>query len=86
MESLQWLQLPPMMYRRCYVSTTVLDGCIVALGGHDGLERHNSVELYDPESMTWTEITNMIWPRSDFAVVNFEGKLYAIGGFSGQVS
>merc|ERR1719383_1464131 len=73
-----------MAYRRCYVSTVVLDGRLVALGGHDGIDRHSSVEAYDPVSMSWSVLTSMIFPRSDFAVVVFQRKIYAIGGFSGQ--
>ena len=83
--SLHWIQLPSMRYRRCYVSTILLDGQILALGGRDGLERLRSVEVYDPARMMWTEINSMISPRSDFAVVNYQDRIYAIGGFSGQV-
>lgn len=31
-----WHEMPPMYYRRCYVSVTVLNGCLYAMGGYNG--------------------------------------------------
>jgi len=74
-----------MLDRRCYVGTALLDGRIVAVGGHDGRVRHRSVEEYDPGTNQWNLLPSLNSPRSDLAVVNYQGKIYAIGGFSGQV-
>ena len=43
-----WVELAPMLEKRCYVGTVLMDSRIVAVGGHDGRIRHNTVEEYDP--------------------------------------
>jgi hypothetical protein len=58
---------------------------ILALGGHDGTTRHSSVEVFDPESNQWSGFPSMNSRRSDLAVVTYKGKVYAIGGFTGEV-
>lgn len=38
-------------------------GYIYALGGHDGLSIFDSVEKYDINTDTWTEVTPMLTKR-----------------------
>ena len=38
---------------------------------------------YDPQTKTWTSITNMIINRSNFGCVTFDGLIYVLGGFDG---
>lgn len=65
--------------RRCYVSVTVLDGIIYALGGYDGVNRQNSAERYDPKSNQWTMIPSMNTQRSDAHACTLDGKIYITG-------
>ncbi len=58
---------------------------ILALGGHDGVTRHNSVEMFDPVTRNWSDLPSMTTRRSDLAVVAYQEKVYAIGGFTGEV-
>lgn len=65
--------------RRCYVSVTVLDGIIYALGGYDGVNRQNSAERYDPKSNQWTMMQSMNKQRSDAHACALDGKIYITG-------
>lgn len=69
--------------RRCYVSVVELNGKIYAMGGHDGIQRLNSVERYDPMTNQWTMLAPLSTDRSDASCTALNGKLYAIGGFNG---
>ena len=61
-------------------------GKIYAVGGHDGVERHKSVEVYHIDRNQWYMGPDLIHPRSDLACVSFNGRIFAIGGFTGSVS
>ena len=50
----------------------------------DGLERLRSMECYDPGTDEWTIMPPMREVRSDACAVTFKGKIYVIGGFTGQ--
>ena len=39
-----------------------------------------SVQCYDPEANTWSEVADMTSPRNGHALVSLDGRLYAIGG------
>jgi len=84
LESLVWTELSPMMQPRCYVSLATAGDRLVAVGGHDGLHRHNTAEMYDPATNNWETLPSMEHVRSDAACVDVAGKVYAIGGFDGQ--
>jgi kelch-like protein 18 len=47
--------------------------------------RHNTVEEFDPVRNQWSDLPSMTTRRSDLAVVAHQGKVYAIGGFTGEV-
>lgn len=64
---------------RYLFSATVMNGYIYVAGGHDGREFLNSVGLYDPKNDEWIQITPMNRIRIDFALLNFNGFLYALG-------
>ena len=49
---------------------------------HERKCHDNLVERYDPESDTWTTVASMTRPRSFFAAVVYDGKIYAMGGIS----
>ena len=81
----EWNELSPMLDKRCYIGTVLLENRIIAVGGHDGRMRHRSVEEYDLGTNQWYTLPHLNTPRSDLAVVVLQNKVYAIGGFSGQV-
>lgn len=80
----QWRQLPSMLHKRCYIATLLFQDKILALGGHDGTTRHNSVESFDPTNNHWSDFPSMTTRRSDLAVVTHGGRIFAIGGFTGE--
>ncbi|KAL1006461.1 hypothetical protein UPYG_G00072690 [Umbra pygmaea] len=69
---------------RCYVSVTVMDCCIYALGGFDGHARLNTAERFEPDSNQWTRIAPMAEQRSDASATTLHGKVYICGGFNGN--
>ncbi|XP_028277850.1 kelch-like protein 10 [Parambassis ranga] len=79
-----WQEVAPMHYRRCYVSVTVLNGCIYAMGGHDGRTHLSSAEFYQPETNQWLEIAPMHEQRSDASCTALNGKIYICGGWNGN--
>lgn len=62
----------------------VLDGILYAVGGHDGPLVRKSVEAYDPETRTWTCVTDMALCRRNAGVVAMNGLLYVVGGDDGS--
>ena len=57
---------------------------IYVLGGFNGAEIHQSIEIYNPVSEEWTFGPTMCQPRSGLQAVVLNSKLYAIGGFNGN--
>ena len=51
----------------------VLDGRLYAVGGHNGTERLNSVERYDPATDTWEAVAPMGTVRNALGVVVLDG-------------
>jgi kelch-like protein 10 len=78
----EWEPLASMQYKRCYVSTAVLDGMVYAMGGHNGEFRMRYAERYDPNTNEWTPIADMIVARSDANACVVDGKIYVIGGLN----
>jgi kelch-like protein 10 len=54
MSTMVWMEMSPMMTKRCFNATATLDGKLYALGGNDGSNRLQSVEMYDPKTNMWT--------------------------------
>ena len=64
----------------------VLDNKIYVTGGTGaGCDRQimSSVDCYDPDTNTWSEVANMNIERYSHSLVSLHGRLYAIGGFYG---
>ena len=74
-----------MSTRRSSVGVAILNGCLYAVGGYDGVARQclNSVERYNPLTDEWVLIEPMNQRRSGAAVAVLENFLYAIGGHDG---
>ncbi len=70
---------------RRWLSTSVVDGKIYAIGGWNGVQgspSHSAVEEYDQETDTWTKKADMPTARSYLSASAVDGKIYAIGGWT----
>merc|ERR1712086_1041432 len=52
---------------------------IYVVGGPGGGAR-STVQLYDPQNASWTQLASMMAPRSVHGCAALDGKLYAVGG------
>jgi influenza virus NS1A-binding protein len=55
------------------------------VGGFDGKQSLCSTEIYDPDTNSWSPGPSMTTCRANVGVAVVDGKLYAVGGFSGKV-
>ncbi|HWR83846.1 MAG TPA: kelch repeat-containing protein [Candidatus Deferrimicrobium sp.] len=80
-----WTTMAPLPTARYGVGATVLNGQIYAIGGQlcsGGVSCFSgNVEVYDPQTNTWSARASMPTPRSAFGVVTLGGKIYAVGGY-----
>jgi len=53
---------------------------IYVVGGCGGGAMISTVELFDPQAASWTQLASMMEPRYSHGCVALEGKLYAVGG------
>ena len=60
----------------------VLDNKIFVTGGHYGGygQYMSSVDCYDPDTNTWSQVANMNTARINHSLVILHGRLYTIGG------
>ena len=81
-----WTHGTPMVQGRWRHETVAMGDLIYAVGGGDLTGAFDTVELYDVTGQTWATAAHRLnVPRSDFGLtVGGDGKLYAIGGGSGQ--
>ncbi|XP_038063835.1 influenza virus NS1A-binding protein homolog A-like isoform X2 [Patiria miniata] len=70
---------------RCAVGVAKLDGKLIAAGGFNRDECHQSVEVYDPHTNTLDKIAPMQTPRARFEFGVVGSKLYAAGGSDGHM-
>jgi len=79
-----WTSKADMPTARMFLSTSVVDGKIYAIGGSSVLEVGvSNVERYDPATDTWTTMSPMPTPRWGLSTSVVNGKIYAIGGARG---
>ena len=85
--TLQWTRKSDMPTARTGFATSVVNGTVFVIGGNIQLERGefgeistSTVEMYDPETDTWEQKSNMPTARSGVSVSVVDGKIYAIGG------
>lgn len=55
------------------------------MGGSDGTQSLCSTEIYDPDTNSWTPGPSMTTCRANVGAAVVDGKLYAVGGFSGNL-
>lgn len=87
----EWTTIKPMNSDRCRFSLNVLEGFLIAVGGHNEGFSHQmddqvennvaSVEKYDPSTDSWAILTPMMdGNRSQHAGATYKDKLYISGG------
>ena len=78
-----WTQKADIPTVRSYLSTSVMDGKIYAIGGMSSSteqERLETVEVYDPATDTWAKTESINHARSCAAISVVNGEMYAMGG------
>ena len=78
-----WTQKTDMPTVRSYLSTSVMDGKIYAIGGMSATNeqsRLETVEVYDPATDAWAKARDMHHARSCAAISVVNGEIYAMGG------
>ena len=76
-----WKAKTDMPTARLYLSASVIDGKIYAIGGASRVEVGiSTVEEYEPTTDTWITKTEMPTPRWGLSTSVVNGKIYAIGG------
>jgi N-acetylneuraminic acid mutarotase len=73
-----WTQKADMPTARTWLSTSVVDGKIYAVGGKGGSKK---LEEYDPATDTWMVKADMPTGRVMLSTSVVDGKIYAIGGY-----
>ncbi|XP_070610132.1 kelch-like protein 6 [Erythrolamprus reginae] len=76
----KWIQIEYLNIGRWRHKMAVLSGKVYVLGGFDGVQRLNSVEIYDSFHNCWSEATPLMVNVSSFGAASYKNKLYVIGG------
>uniref|UniRef100_A0A672JFS5 BTB domain-containing protein n=1 Tax=Salarias fasciatus TaxID=181472 RepID=A0A672JFS5_SALFA len=87
----RWSACAPMAKRRGGVGVATWHGFLYAIGGHDApasslaSRLSDCVERYDPQTDVWTAVAPMSISRDAVGVCLLGDRLYAVGGYDGQV-
>lgn len=82
-----WITRTPMPTPRQEIPHALINGKIYVPGGivnNSGIPT-NSVEVYDPSTDSWSEISPMPEALHHHTAVELNGKLYIIGGYNAQL-
>ena len=66
--------------KRRWAGVAALDNKIYVTGGYGNNQNMSSVDCYDPDTNTWSQMANMNNARAGHSLVSLHGRLYAIGG------
>ncbi|XP_054160938.1 uncharacterized protein LOC128958993 [Oppia nitens] len=75
-----WYLTTPMNVERCGLGLVSHEGFLYAIGGYNGNDFMNSMEMFDTKTKQWIPKANMGYQRADFGSVSFMGKIYVCGG------
>ena len=67
--------------KRVMPGVAALNSKIYVTGGGGG-QIMSSVDCYDPNTNTWSQMANMNIDRRGHSLVSLHGRLYAIGGYA----
>jgi N-acetylneuraminic acid mutarotase len=70
-----------MTVARYWATAVGLNGRLYVMGGYDGIDVVNTVEVYDPATNRWSTVTGMPIARWSAGAGAINGKIYAAGGF-----
>lgn len=65
-----------MTQARANLGVIAMDGKIYAIGGQTDDDYVGTNERYDPKTDTWTTLEPMPTPRTNFATVEYQGKIW----------
>lgn len=68
---------------KCGLGVAELGGKLLVCGGYDRAECLRSVEVYCPETNSWTQQSNMGEARGRVQIAVIDGIVYAVGGCNG---
>jgi N-acetylneuraminic acid mutarotase len=82
-----WHTKASMNQARAGLGAVVADSKIYAIGGYTTLDKTHrdfvgTNERYNPVTNTWTVLEPMPTPRSSFAIVTYQNKIYCIAGYT----
>uniref|UniRef100_A0A3P8RSS0 Kelch-like family member 18 n=1 Tax=Amphiprion percula TaxID=161767 RepID=A0A3P8RSS0_AMPPE len=80
-----WERCQPMRMTRSRVGVAVVNGLLYAIGGYDGQSRLSTVEVYNPETDSWTRVSSMN-SQPPWETVVIDGRIYVCGGYDGKSS
>ncbi len=75
-----WITEMPMTTYRDYLSVSVVNGILYAVGGVNGGCNTNLMEAFDPSTNSWSNKTSMSTIRMQGSAIANNGLLYAMGG------
>lgn len=78
----KWTKKADMPTARTFLSTSVVNKKIYAIGGRSVNANLPTVEEYDPAAGTWTKKADMPTARRGLSTSVVNGKIYAIGGYA----
>jgi hypothetical protein len=78
----EWREARPLPNPRQGAAAASIGGRLFVAGGRDGQldEPDNSLWMLPPGGEEWVELASMTNRRAEFALVAYEGRLYALGG------
>ena len=82
----QWTAGPAVPQPLKYCSAISLDGVVYVVGCKISDTNSNRIFAYDSISQTWSEKSNMPTARHAASLVVLDGKIWAMGGWTGQPS
>ena len=69
---------------RSVAGVASLGSHLYVIGGFDGNKYLSDVDVYDPQTNSWTSGCPLNEQRSAVSVAAIKGRIFAIGGFNGQ--
>ncbi|KAK3559672.1 hypothetical protein QTP86_013919, partial [Hemibagrus guttatus] len=57
---------------------------VLQIGGCNGVSRLQTIKAFNPRTNSWRILSPMFNPRSNFGIEVMDGRLYVIGGYSGE--
>jgi N-acetylneuraminic acid mutarotase len=79
-----WVKKAEMLTSRFFHTSVILDDKIYVMGGRHiqdiSFPVEKSVEMYDPNLNTWTQVADMNAPRAIYSAEVVNGKIYVMGG------